>query len=369
MLIFALGLLAALWALSLASVVLDLPNAVPIAVRPPPVEAPLVAILVPARDEAHQIEACLRSLLSQDWPNLRVVCVDDRSEDGTWVAAKRCADPRLELVRGSALPAGWLGKNHANTEAVARATDARFFLFTDADTVHAPSALSSAMAAMGDADLLTVLGEARAETFWERMLLPHVLANLVTLFPLRRVNDPRSRVAIANGQYLLIRREAYDAVGGHAAIRDRVADDLELARLVKRSGRRLRAVVGRHLYSVRMYTSFSQIWWGFAKNAAAGAGGPIRALLGVLLILASVAPFYALPFLRGPALLLAATACALALLQRALVFHRLFPVRWPYVLALPLAQAIFAGIAIHSAARQLLGKGPRWKGRSYPHGR
>jgi chlorobactene glucosyltransferase len=338
--------------------------------RPPP-DAEEVCAIVPARNEAHQIALCLRSLLAQDWPRLRVICVDDRSEDATYAVASAIEDPRLTVVRGEELPKGWLGKNFANAQGVLRAGDAKWLLFTDADTEHAPPALPSAMAAARERriDLFTLLPEIRAGSFWERALMTHVLAAVISAFPLRKVNDPKSSIAIANGQYILIRREVYEKVGGHAAILDRVADDLELARLVKGAGYALWADNGRALLAVRMYTSLSQIWWGFVKNAAAGAGGPVQALGGLLLIGVAALPFFAAPFLRGELLALALLACAVALAQRLLLFRILFPggVRW--ALTMPLAAVCFMGILLHSAVRQLRGKGPIWKGREYPHGR
>ena len=368
---FLLGAALVFWAVMLLQTLLDLRHLEVIeAARPPPDAAEVVAI-VPARNEAHQIGPCLRSLLAQDWPRLRVVCVDDRSEDRTREVASAIADPRLEVVRGEEVPAGWMGKNHANAQGVARAGAAEWLLFTDADTVHAPLALPSAMAAAARArsDLFTLLTDVRAESFWEKFFLPHVLSAIVGTFPVRLVNDPRSRVAIANGQYLLIRRAVYEQVGGHEAIRDRVADDLELARLVKARGFRLRAESGRNLVSVRMYTSLREIWWGFVKNASAGAGGPLIALGGVLAVLVAVLPFFAAPFLHGPALWLALGACATAIAQRLVVYRALFPVHPAWVLSLPFASLLFCGILVHSAARQLAGRGPVWKGREYPHGR
>ncbi len=211
-----------LWALLLARVLLD--TAVwPVEPAAAPASAPHLAVIVPARNEAHQIERCLGSPLAQEWPRLTVICVDDRSDDRTFEAASAIADARLVVVRGRELPTGWLGKN--------------------------------------------------CRTFWERLLLRSTIAAIVQLYPVRKVNDPRSKVAIANGKFLLMPRADYEAVGGHAAIFDRVADDLELARLVKQR-RVLRAEDGRALVSVRMYTSLPEIWWGFVKNASAGAGGP-----------------------------------------------------------------------------------------------
>ncbi|MGZ6143679.1 MAG: glycosyltransferase, partial [Myxococcales bacterium] len=359
------------WGAALASTLLDVREVRLSDVSRPPPDAPEVAAIVPARNEAHQIARCLRSLLAQDWPRLRVLCVDDRSEDATHAEAVALADPRLTVVRGEDLPPGWLGKNHANAQGVAQAGGAQWLLFTDADTEHAPAALPTAMAAASahGADLFTLMTDVRAETFWERALMPQILSAVVGLFPLRLVNDPRSKVAIANGQYILVKREVYEAVGGHAAIRDRVADDLELARLVKGRGYRLRAENGRHLVSVRMYTSLAEIWWGFVKNASAGAGGPLLALGAVPLVALTALPFAAAPFLHGPQLLLALAGCAVAIAQRVVVMAKLFPIGMHWILALPLGQLAFVGILVHSAVRQLRGKGPIWKGREYPHGR
>jgi chlorobactene glucosyltransferase len=365
------------WVLLLVRMLRDLPFAEEPAQARPPADAPQVAIIVPARNEAHQIVPCLRSLLGQDWPRgrLRIICVDDRSEDGTWDAARALLpDDRLILVPGAELPQGWLGKNHANAQGMEHAGEARWLLFTDADTLHAPHALSTAIAAAERAgcDLYSVFSDLRLESFWEKALLPAIISAISAAFPARQVNDARSPAAIANGQFLLVRRSAYEEVGGHGAIRDRVADDLELARLVKGRGFRLRVDLGRSLVSVRMYTSLREIWWGFVKNAAAGSGGPGTALAGAALVLLSAAPFATLPIglaLRQPILAwVGALGVTLSLASRVLAF-RLFTAPLGYVLLLPFGQLALAGIAVHSALRQWSGKGPRWKGRVYPAAR
>ena len=363
------------WSLALLSGLLDLRvmKRMARAAAPPASDAPEVAIVVPARNEAHQIGACVKSLLAQEWPRLRVVCVDDRSDDGTYEAALAAGagDPRLTVVRGRDLPAGWLGKNHGNAQGVQAAGPVDYLLFTDADTIHQPHALPSAMAAIRgrDADLYSIITHVTVKTFWERALLPQILSAIVGAYPLRMVNDPKSKVALANGQYILIRRPVYEVVGGHAAIRDRVADDMELAKLVKSSGHRIWAENGQRAVAVRMYSSLREIWWGFVKNATAGAGGPLMALGGAMVVIMSALPFFALPFVRGQDLTIALAGCAVALAQRLLVFATIFTEAVPWALALPFGQVLFAGILAHSAVRQLAGKGPRWKGRDYPHGR
>ena len=358
------------WGALLLGVLIDAPVP-PVPLLPAPADAPKVAAIVPARNEAHQIERGLRSLLAQQWPRLSVICVDDRSEDRTFEVASSIADPRLLVVRGSELPPGWLGKNWGNTQGVLQARGAEWLLFTDADTFHQPQALPSAYAAAVrcNASLYTLFTELECHTFWEKLLLRAVIASIVQFFPARKVNDPRSKVAVANGQFLLMPRAAYEALGGHAAIKDRVADDLELAKLAKGSGRVLRAENGRALVSVRMYTSLREIWWGFAKNAAAGAGGVWVASLGVLLSLFGLLPFLVLPFARGTALAVAASACACALLQRALLLRRLFGASALWALFVPVTNLFLAGVAAHSVLRQLRGQGPLWKGRAYPNAR
>lgn len=370
MLLIALWAALLVWAALLIGALID-DATLPVPLAAAPAEAPHVAVIVPARNEQHQIARCLRSLLAQEWPRLTVICVDDRSEDGTFEAAAAIADPRLIVVRGAELPAGWLGKSWANAQGVERAGDATWLLFTDADTVHAPQALPSAHAAAvrAQASLYTLFTHLDCRTFAEKLLLRSTIAAIVQLFPVRKVNDPRSKVAIANGQFLLMPREAYEAVGGHAAIRDRVADDMEMARLVKGSGRVLRAEDGRALVSVRMYTSLREIWWGFVKNASAGGGGPLLTSLGIALSLFALVPFIALPLVRGQALWLAGWACGFALWQRALLLRRLFGASPLWAVFVPVTNLFLAGVAAHSVLRQLAGKGPRWKGRAYPNAR
>ena len=369
--------LTALWTALLVFGVFEtraLPQLGPV---PPPPGAPRVVAVVPARDEAHQIERCLRSLLQQDWPDLRVVCVDDRSTDGTLQLAQAIAlgDPRLTVIAGTELPAGWLGKNHANAQGVAAAGPAELYLFTDADTVHAPAALASTYASLQQhrVGLVSILTDLELHSFWEKALLTNVIGTIASAFPLRLVNDPKSQVAIGNGQYMLVRRAAYEAIGGHQAIRDRVADDLELARLIKRGGHGLRIENGRRLVSVRMYTNLADIWSGFVKNGAAGAGGSLLALLGAALLALTLLPFAVLPWAlaRGDLDLaaLAAAGVVAAWGQRLLLYRALFSIPSGYALLLPLSQLMLAGILVHSAARRLTGRGPVWKGRAYPGAR
>ena len=369
--------ITALWMLLLVVGVLEARALPPLAPMAPPAQPPAAVAIVPARDEGHQIERCLKSLLAQDWPGLRVVCVDDRSTDGTYELAQAIAeaDPRLTVVRGTRLPEGWLGKNHANAQGVQAAGPCELYLFTDADTVHAPHALPSAFAALERhrVGMLSILTNLELRTFWEKALLTNVIGSIASAFPVSLVNLPRAPVAIANGQFLLVRRAAYESVGGHAAIHDRVADDLELARLFKRGGHGLRVEDGRGLVSVRMYTNLPDIWAGFVKNGVAGSGGAVMALLGAVFLAGTLLPFAVLPWaVVREDWYLAALAFAGVLAawgQRLFLFSRLFSVSPLYGLLVPVTQLMLAAILVQSALRRLTGRGPTWKGRTYPRAR
>ena len=195
---------------------------------------PRLSVIIPARNEAVNIEPCLRSILATAYAPLEVIVVDDRSSDATAkiVARVSATDPRVRLVRGADLPAGWFGKQWALVQGYRAATGA-LLLFADADTRHTPELIPRALAVL-DAervDLVTVLPRQEMGSFWERLVQPHVfLALQARVGELRLVNRTRRPWnAIANGQFILTPRTVYEAVGTHAAVRETVADDMLLA--------------------------------------------------------------------------------------------------------------------------------------------
>lgn len=240
---------------------------------------PAVSVIVPARDEEECLGACLESLVGQAGVGFEVLVVDDGSTDRTREIAQSFAG--VQVVDAGPLPTGWGGKNNALTAGV-RQAKGEWLLFTDADTVHHPGSLARALAeaqAQGAA-LLSYSPEQEVHGFWERAVMPVIFAELAGRYRPAEVSDPASSSAAANGQYLLISREAYEAVGGHTAIAGDLLEDVALARAVKRSGRKIFFRFGEDAVRTRMYRSFPQLREGWTKNLALLFPSPLR--LGVL---------------------------------------------------------------------------------------
>ncbi|GAC1399468.1 MAG: glycosyltransferase family 2 protein [Vulcanimicrobiaceae bacterium] len=336
----------------------------------------MLSIVVPARDEARSIEACVRSLLAQTWLDFEVVVVDDRSTDATPHILERLAreDARLRVVCGEPLPAGWIGKPWALAQGERHARGA-WLLFTDADSVHASAGAASMLwfVTRAGVDAASIATHQQLGTFWERAVLPSILGTIMFVVgPLGDVNDPgKPRSALANGQYILVSRVAYDALGGHAALRNEIVEDVAFARRLKADGRfRYVLVGGQRIASVRMYHSLAEIWSGFTKNVYMGAEGNLAALAGGLLftVTISVAP----PTLAAVAFAkkrypeaLEALACTFAIVTTASWGMRRAGFARRLALLQPLGTAVFAGIIANSTLRILSGQGVTWRGRSY----
>lgn len=354
---------------------------VPTPLSPPPY--PLISIIVPARNEERNIRRCAEALLAQIYPNLEFVIVDDRSTDATpqIVAELAARDPRLRLVLGTELPPDWAGKPHALWQGVSAARG-DWLCFMDADTFAAPLLIATVYAAARkyQADLFTIMTTQEMGTFWEKTVLPLVLTALSVGFSPRRINDPNMPDAIANGQFILIRRDAYEKAGGHAAIKDSIVEDRDLAQRVKRAGYRLILADGRALARTRMYTSLPALWEGWTKNIFIG----LRAEAGLMLLgafgaLLNLMAALALPFwsLAGLTWLVAdgGWQAALVMVESLLVWGYLLWMRALaahdlgisplYTFTTPLGAAVFAALMLASAFKVLSGQGVTWKGRRY----
>ena len=262
----------------------------------------MVSIIVPARNEERNIRRCVESLLAQEYDNYEVIVVDDGSTDATpqildELAASHPQRRHLYVLRlRDELPEGWAGKPYAIHKGVQEARGA-WLLFTDADTWHAPAALRTAIAqATGEQiDLLSYGTRQELPGFWDKVIMPLAYIGITMQYPPRKINDPLSSIALANGQFILIRRFVYDTLGGYARpeLRDTLLDDRDLAHFVKWSGFRLRMVDGRDLVHVHMYNGLQDIWRGWRKNAFLGSRGGVGftflQLLGLPMI--SIVPF------------------------------------------------------------------------------
>jgi chlorobactene glucosyltransferase len=226
---------------------------------PTPAACPRVSLLVPARNEARNIETCARSLLSQDYPDFEVIVLDDESTDGTGEILARAAaqDARLRVIHGQPLPAGWLGKNWACKQ-LSQAADGDYLLFTDADTRHDPAMLREAIAAAtaSKADLLSGMPQQEVKTWSEQLLVPLLAWSFMAFIPIALAERVRAAfLSVSIGQFLLFRRSAYAAIRGHEAVRDKVVEDFELARRIKQAGLQWRLLTPRPAFTAACITT------------------------------------------------------------------------------------------------------------------
>jgi cellulose synthase/poly-beta-1,6-N-acetylglucosamine synthase-like glycosyltransferase len=228
---------------------------------------PTVSVIIPARNEETSLEQCLESLVAQRGVDFEIIVVDDHSTDRTREIAQ--SFPGVKLIEAGPLPDGWTGKNNAVATG-ARAARGEWLLFTDADTIHLPESLARSLheAKRQGAALLSYSPQQIVKSFWEKAVMPVIFAELVSYYRPTEVSDPTSPTAAANGQFLLIAREAYDAVGGHAVIAGSLLEDVALAGAVKQSGRKIWFRYGPDAVRTRMYRNWPQLREGWTKNLA-----------------------------------------------------------------------------------------------------
>jgi glycosyltransferase involved in cell wall biosynthesis len=330
---------------------------------------PTVSVIIPARNEEASLAACLESLIAEAGIAFEIIVVDDHSSDHTLEVGLSFSNRGVRVLEAGPLPIGWTGKNNAVTTG-ARAARGEWLLFTDADTIHLPGSLARSVneAKRHQAALLSYSPEQIVETMAERAVMPVIFAELTASFRPSQVSDPRSPAAAANGQYILITREAYDAVGGHAAIAGNLLEDVALARAVKQSGRKIFFRFGADAVRTRMYRSFTQLREGWTKNLALLFSSPLRlallrALEFVLIVGASLIAL--VNVLRGhwqPAAIAGAVALVLYtfLLARIRRAHFSWNANAASLFGLPL----FSYLLLRSAISHRRGK-VSWKGRTY----
>jgi len=337
-----------------------------------------VSVIIPARNEAENIETSVRSILETTYEPMELLIVDDRSTDTTPTIVQSLAakDHRVRLISGAPLPPGWYGKPWACVQGY-RAATGEYLVFTDADTRHAPTLLAHAIGASRheNADLVTIAPRQLCLTFWERLIMPQVWALLSYRYHPRVVNAARAaRDVIANGQFILVTRESYEAVGTHESVRGKVAEDLGLAQQYFALGRRMYFAFAESLMVTRMYRDLPGLVEGWSKNMFLGArqsypNEPVlRLVMPAALALAMV--FWMVP----PGLLVLA-ACGIqgGLFNAAVLATMASLVFWgivsfgmgippAYALGFPLGAVMTLAIYLRSVWR---GRRVRWRGREY----
>lgn len=239
-----------------------------------------VTAIVPARNEAAVIASCIESLVRQ--PEIaEILVVNDQSTDGTARIVRGLVDkvPNLRLLETAELPDGWVGKNHALWIGTQQAQGA-WLLFTDADAEHESNSAARALQIALDhnAALVSFSPQQITENWYEKALIPYIYLRLAKHFSYESVNDPNSPAAAANGQFLMIRRDVYDSIGGHASVAGEVLEDVAFAVRIKAAGHRIWFGSGEGLVRVRMYRSFDAMWQGWKKNLYRLIGGTPRAV-------------------------------------------------------------------------------------------
>ena len=326
-----------------------------------------ISAIVPARNEEALVARAVESLAAQ--PEIAVIIVvNDQSTDRT---ASILADlavriPRLRILDAGSLPSGWVGKNYALSLGAARATG-HWLLFTDADTLHLPYSAAHALAdaAASGAALVSYSPAQETHSWWERALIPFIFGRLASLFSFEQVNDPASPVAAANGQFLLIRRNAYDSIGGHRAVAGEILEDVALARRAKAAGHRIHFASGEGIVRARMYRSFAAMWQGWTKNlyplVGANPGRLVRELATVVpwipLLLLALGFWRPVLAVLGLLLLAGRHAAYAAVLRR----NRFPLARIQYYLV---GVFLYAAALLASARRYARGS-VIWKGREY----
>ena len=338
--------------------------------------SPRISAIVPARNEEAVIAACVESL-AQQIEIAEILVVNDQSTDRTAEIVRRLIPkfPQVRLLETTGPPSGWIGKNYAVWLAAQQAKG-DWLLFSDADAVHEKDSAAKALqiAAQSNAALVSFSPEQLMHTWYEKALIPFVFGRLNRNFSFDEINDPQNDAAAANGQFILIRRDAYNAVGGHSSIAGEVLEDVALARLVKRAGHRIWFGSGKGFVQVRMYRSFSAMWAGWRKNLYLLEGGsPAEVykqllaesafLLGPLVLIAlAIYKWHRLEFavLLGLFFLLITHAMHFQVLRRS----HFSPAFTGYLIP---GSILYTAVLYASYRSHTRGK-LEWKGREYPVG-
>ena len=347
-----------------------------------PRAAPIVTVIVPARNEEINVERCLHGSLAQDYPAscFKLLLVNDHSIDDTAAIAlslARC-DRRLSVLRSPLLPSRWLGKSYACWVGAQAASDETEWLcFLDADVRPEPGLLTRAVATAASQrlDLLSLAPQQEFGSFAERLVMPCGFYLLAFSQDLRALQSHEGADTTATGQFMLIRRSVYEAIGGHAAVHDVISEDLALARLIKQHKGNVALYDGKQVIKVRMYRGWLTLWEGVTKNLVDMLGGPVETVITAATGIVLAWAVWLIPGIDAVSCAADASAGCLALAPAlaasfaAIGFHvagaRYFRIPLWYGLLFPIGYTAGALMAVDSLRRRLRGS-VRWKGRTYP---
>jgi hypothetical protein len=350
--------------------------ALPAAQLPP--DLPLISILIPARNEERSIRRCVEAALAQEYPHCDVRVLDDHSTDATAAhVAALLGNPRLQLQRGADVPPGWAGKPHACWQ-LANAACGEWLLFLDADTAAGPALAHTLLtyAQQQQLDLVSVFPLLELESLAERLILPLFFTMLTAIYPFKRMEHPQSQPSdvFASGWCFLVRRDAYFAVGGHAAVRAEILEDVYLGQAIRAAGYRVGGVDAGEQLRLRMYRSAAEIVAGLGKNAAAGyrnGGARSRQVIGRM-ILQAYGPLWLLGLARmapaplaGGLRLIAILVCGISMLRWGWRYRQRYRLSGWYALGWPFGLLGYLLIAAYGMLRVRGGRGVMWKGRHY----
>jgi hopene-associated glycosyltransferase HpnB len=354
-------------------------------------ECPTVTAIIPARNEEEMLPHTLPTLLRQEYPRLTVVLVDDNSSDRTAAVAQEIAaslpPPKASLciVKGELLPPGWVGKMWALSQGVPHATG-DWLLFSDADILYPPGMVGALVscARRNERDMVSLMAQLSTRFFWEKLLIPAFLYFFKLLYPFHAVNDPKRDTAAAAGGCIFIRKEALEAAGGIAAVRDALIDDIALARAVKSHKKNIMLLTAPDLLSRRTYTRLYEIWRMVTRSAFTELKYSYLRLIGCVLAMgfafgvplaALAAPLLCLqPSATTASWLTAATFAVAALASTAMILTYVptvhhFGLKKVWSLTLPITALLYLAMTIDSARCYALGVRSAWKGRNYRTGK
>mgnify|MGYP006420180747 CR=1 FL=1 len=337
-------------------------------------DAPMVSVCVPARNEERGIQACLQSLLKQDYPNFEVIVVNDHSTDRTGELIQDLAAHYSHLIalEGEPLPEGWLGKPFALDQAFKKAKG-EILLFTDADPVFESHALRTAVFTMQERNLdaMTWMPKAEFGSLWEKIVQPVIFGFIGSLTRFRKVNSPEHKSAMGFGAFLMFKRSAYENIGGHEGGKADVLEDVLIAKRLKKSGGKLLVADAKKMFSIRMYYGLQEIWTGWRKNMFLAMKRSVaRALYYIFMVLA----FLLTPYLILAWNMIAGTDvwwCGFSLLGVIMVI--VAKIKTCDELGLerknacffPIGAMVMAAIMINSMIEVLFYSRTEWRGRTY----